>query len=71
MFTQAFILNNGTGGPEDSGLFYGLYLYNNAFQYLNLGKASAMAWLLFIVVMIVTFINFKLASKWVYYDGDK
>lgn len=69
MFTQAFILNNGTGGPEDSGLFYGLYLYNNAFQYLNLGKASAMAWLLFIVVMIITFINFKLASKWVYYDG--
>ena len=69
MFTQAFILNSGTGGPEDSGLFYGLYLYNNAFQYLNLGKASAMAWLLFIVVMIVTFINFKLADKWVYYDG--
>ncbi|MBQ7256837.1 MAG: extracellular solute-binding protein [Abditibacteriota bacterium] len=71
MFTQAFILNSGTGGPEDSGLFYGLYLYNNAFQYLNLGKASAMAWMLFIVVMIVTYINFKLAGKWVYYDGDK
>lgn len=71
MFTQAFILNSGTGGPEDSGLFYGLYLYNNAFQYLNLGKASAMAWMLFIVVMIVTFINFKLANKWVYYDGGK
>lgn len=71
MFTQAFILNSGTGGPEDSGLFYGLYLYNNAFQYLNLGKASAMAWMLFIVVMIVTFINFKLANKWVYYESNK
>ena len=71
MFTQAFILNSGTGGPQDSGLFYGLYLYNNAFQYLNLGKASAMAWMLFIVVMIVTFINFKLANKWVYYESNK
>ena len=71
MFTQAFILNSGTGGPQDSGLFYGLYLYNNAFQYLNLGKASAMAWMLFIVVMLVTFINFKLANKWVYYASNK
>jgi len=71
MFTQAFILNSGGGGPEDASLFYGLYLYNNAFQYLNLGKASAMAWMLFIVVMLVTVINFKLAKKWVYYESEK
>ena len=71
MFTQAFILNSGGGGPEDASLFYGLYLYNQAFQFLNLGKASAMAWLLFIVVMIITSINFKLAKKWVYYESER
>jgi len=71
MFTQAFILNNGGGGPEDASLFYGLYLYNQAFQFLNLGKASAMAWMLFVVVLIITLINFKLASKWVYYESEK
>ncbi|MBP5274920.1 MAG: extracellular solute-binding protein [Abditibacteriota bacterium] len=70
MFTQAFILNNGSGGPEDASLFYGLYLYNQAFGYLNIGKASAMAWMLFVVVMIITLINFRLARKWVYYESE-
>ncbi|MBR4749606.1 MAG: extracellular solute-binding protein [Abditibacteriota bacterium] len=70
MFTQAFILNNGSGGPEDASLFYGLYLYNQAFSYLNVGKASAMAWMLFLVVMLITLINFKLANKWVYYESE-
>ncbi|MBQ9358865.1 MAG: ABC transporter permease subunit, partial [Abditibacteriota bacterium] len=71
MFTQAFILNNGSGGPEDASLFYGLYLYNQAFTYLNVGKASAMAWLLFVVVMAITLVNFRLAGKWVYYESEQ
>ena len=67
VFTSAYIMTS--GGPEDSTLMYVLYLYNNAFREFKLGKASAMAWILFIVLLGFTLIQFKNASKWVYYEG--
>lgn len=71
MFLPAYIMTGGRGGPEDSTLFYGLYLYNNAFEWLKLGYASAMAWILFMVVLAITLIHFRAASRWVYYEGKK
>ncbi|MFQ3549594.1 MAG: extracellular solute-binding protein [Armatimonadota bacterium] len=69
MFTQAYIMTN--GGPEDATLFYALYLFRNAFEFMKLGYASAMAWILFIIVMIITLIQLKMAKRWVYYEGVK
>jgi len=67
-FTQAFIMTN--GGPLDSTLFYMLYLYRNAFQYFKMGYASAMAWLLFMFVVVLTLLVFKSSGRWVYYGGS-
>jgi multiple sugar transport system permease protein len=66
-FTQAFIMTN--GGPEDSTLFYALYLFNRAWRYLDMGYASAMAWVLFLIVTVVTAIVFRTHRKWVHYGG--
>jgi len=68
VFTAAYIITD--GGPVNSTLFYVLYLWNNAFQFFEMGYASALAWVLFVVVLIFTFIQFKLANRWVYYEGD-
>jgi len=64
-FTQAFMMTN--GGPEDSTLFYALYLFYRAWRYLDMGYASAMAWVLFLIVTVVTAIVFKTHRKWVHY----
>jgi len=75
-FTEAYIitgaadrLNQSVGGPLNSLLFYATYLYQNAFNYLKMGKASAMAWILFIITAVITLVIFKTSKKWVYY-GD-
>jgi multiple sugar transport system permease protein len=68
-FTQAYIVT--TGGPNDSTLFYSLYLYNNAFSYFHMGYASAMAWILFMIIMAATMVVFKSSARWVFYGGDK
>lgn len=67
VFTQAYIMTG--GGPVDSTLFYVLYLFRQAFEYFNMGYASAMAWFLFVLVFILTIIQLILAKKWVYYEG--
>jgi multiple sugar transport system permease protein len=64
-FTQAFVMTH--GGPVDSTLFYNLYLFNEAFAYLNFGYASALAWVLFLFVCALTLIVFKTQGKWVHY----
>ena len=69
-FTNAFIISKGTGGPVDSTTFYGLLIYRNAFSYLKMGYASAMAWLLFVVILIITLVVFKTSGRWVFYSGD-
>lgn len=67
-FTQAFVVSGGTGGPVDSTLFYTLYLYREGFANLHMGYASAMAWLLLVIVGGLTAVNFLLARYWVFYD---
>lgn len=67
-FTQAFVVSGGTGGPVDSTLFYTLYLYKEGFANLHMGYASAMAWLLLVIVGGLTAVNFSLARYWVFYD---
>ncbi|WP_251453969.1 sugar ABC transporter permease [Microbacterium sp. Marseille-Q6648] len=69
-FTQAFVVSGGTGGPVDSTLFYTLYLYQRAFGRLDMGYASAMAWLLVAIIAIFTAINFLFSKRWVHY-GDE
>lgn len=64
-FTQAFIMTN--GGPADSTMFYPLYLFNRAWRYLDMGYASAMAWILFAVIIIITAVLFKFQKSWVHY----
>ena len=66
-FTEAYVMTG--GGPADSTLFYGLYLYNSAFRYFKMGYASALAWVLFIIIMVVTLLTFRLSSRRVYYAG--
>jgi|LFRM01.2.fsa_nt_gb multiple sugar transport system permease protein len=66
IFTQAFVMTN--GGPVNATLFYVLYLYRNAFQSWKMGYASALAWFLFIVILILTLIQFRLSKRWVHYD---
>jgi len=67
-FTQAYVIAPG-GGPEDSTYFYSLYLYNRAWKYLDMGYASAMAWMLFIVIIVLTGIVFRTQKRWVHYGG--
>jgi multiple sugar transport system permease protein len=69
VFTSAFIMTG--GGPNNATMMYVLYLYNNAFRFFKLGKASAMAWVLFAILLVFTVIQFKNAAKWVYYEGGE
>ncbi|MBP8639220.1 MAG: sugar ABC transporter permease [Dictyoglomi bacterium] len=68
-FTQAYIMTG--GGPADSTLFYALYLYNNAFRYFRMGYASAMAWIMFLIILVLTISMFRSSSRWVYYGGQR
>ncbi|MFG1625299.1 carbohydrate ABC transporter permease [Kribbella sp. NPDC049227] len=67
-FTQAFVVSGGTGGPSDSTLFYTLYLYQEGFGSFRMGYASALAWLLVVIVGAFTAINFWASKYWVHYD---
>lgn len=69
-FTQAFIVSGGTGGPVDSTLFYTLYLYQRGFANLDMGYASAMAWLLLVIIAAFTALNFWASKYWVFYDDQ-
>ena len=67
-FTPSYIVSGGTGGPSDSTLFYTLYLYQQAFINLNMGYASAMAWLLLILIGVFTAVIFRTSGSWVFYS---
>ena len=67
-FTPAFVIGNGaTGDPQGSLLFYSLYLYANAFSYLKMGYASAMAWILFVITILVTLALIRGSRRWTHY----
>lgn len=69
VFTQVYILGGGTGAPQDSLLFYQLYLYITAFTNLQMGYASAMAWVLTLAILVTTVSVFKTQRRWVFYMG--
>ena len=69
-FTPAFIISGGTGGPVDSTLFYTLYLYQEAFAYFRMGYASALAWVLLIIIGAFTALSFLTSKYWVHYEDD-
>jgi len=58
------------GGPVKSTYFYAMFVYDNAFKYFRMGYASAAAWVMFAVILILTAIVFKSSSLWVYYEGE-
>nr|WP_298883975.1 sugar ABC transporter permease [uncultured Bradyrhizobium sp.] len=68
-FTPAFIISGGTGGPIDATLFYTLYLYQEAFAYFRMGYASALAWVLVVIIAAFTALSFLSSRYWVHYDG--
>lgn len=70
IFASAFIISGGTGGPAGSTLFYTLYLYMRGFQDFRMGYASAMAWVLVVVVGLVTLVFFRSSRLWVHYSGE-
>jgi len=76
VFTQAYMLFSTEGqanraGPDDSALFYVLNLYQQAFEQFKMGYASALAWILFLIILVFTLLVFKSSSLWVYYEGER
>jgi multiple sugar transport system permease protein len=70
IFQEAYVMTqNGTGGPANSLLFYNLHMWNKAFVAFDMGYAMAMSMILFLIVLVLTFINLKLAPRWVHYSG--
>lgn len=67
-FTQPYMMTP-RGGPDDSTHFYSMYLFDRAWKYLDMGYASAMAWVLFVVVVGLTALVLRTQSKWVHYGG--
>lgn len=67
-FSESFIITAGTGGPANAALFYVLYLYQRAFRDLQMGYASALAWILFLVTMLITLLILRLSRRVVYYE---
>jgi len=66
-FVDVYIMTN--GGPVDSTQVPVLYLFRNAFQYFKMGYASSMAWFLFVIILVLTLIQLKVAPRWVHYEG--
>lgn len=66
-FSQAYVMTS--GGPGNSTRFFAFYLFDNAFQYFRMGYASAMAWILFLVIVLLTFFVFRFTGKYVHYAG--
>ncbi len=74
VFTQAFVMTGTTqpgseGGPNNATLFMVLYLYKKAFQEFQMGYAAAIAWLLFVIILIFTVAQRRLSQRWVYYEA--
>lgn len=68
-FSEAYIMTQ--GGPNNASLFYVVYLYREAFTNQRMGAASAIAWVLFAIIMILSVVVFRSSRSWVYYEGEK
>ncbi|NGZ75420.1 carbohydrate ABC transporter permease [Saccharibacillus alkalitolerans] len=72
IFQEGYVMtDSGNGGPMGSLLFYNLYMWNQAFQLFDMGYAMAMAWVLFVIVLLLTLINLRMSRRWVYYEGGE
>ena len=69
-FLVPLVLQNGTGEPGGSTMFYNLYIYKNFFTFQNMSYGATLAWLLFLISLIITLILFGTARRWVYYAGE-
>jgi multiple sugar transport system permease protein len=68
VFDLAYLMTK--GGPGTETLFYVLYIFRNAFELFKMGYASALAWVFFLIVLVLTFVNFRIARRWVHYEVD-
>jgi multiple sugar transport system permease protein len=66
IFAEAYVMT--AGGPADSTLFYAYYLFKQAFQYFRMGYASALAWILFLIVFVLTVLQLWSSKRWVHYE---
>ena len=69
-FTQPYVITGGLGTPADSMMFYAMLLYRHAFVFFKFGLGSAIAWLLFLAIMVLTLVIFRSSDRWVYYGGE-
>ncbi len=69
LFTEPYIMTG--GGPVNSSLSFVLNIYNNAFKYSKMGEANALAWMLFLLTLILSVVIFKTSAKWTFYGGDR
>jgi ABC-type sugar transport system permease subunit len=69
-FVVPLVVNHGTGDPGGATMFYNLYLYKTFFTYQNMAYGSTMAWLMFVIILLVTLVLFRTANRWVYYAGE-
>lgn len=67
-FTNVYVMTQ--GGPGTSTLMYGLYIYQNAFTFLKMGYACALSWVLFGIILVLTWLQFRVGSAWVYYEAE-
>jgi multiple sugar transport system permease protein len=71
VFTQAYIMTNGLASPNNATLTYVFHLYRNAFEYFRMGYASALAWILFVIILACTLAILRGSRSWVHYEGEK
>jgi multiple sugar transport system permease protein len=73
VFDQAYLLfwRDQTNASPESSLFYGVYLFQQAFRQFDFGFASAMAWLLFVIILLITLVQVRVSDRFVYYEGDR
>lgn len=73
IFTEVYTMyfgNQESSAASSAGLFYNIYLFRQAFEFLQMGYASAMAWVLFVIILILTVIQLQVSRRWVYYEGS-
>ena len=66
VFTEAYVMTK--GGPVNTTLFYVYYLFQNGFAYFRMGYASALAWILFLLILALTYVQLVVAPRWVHYE---
>jgi multiple sugar transport system permease protein len=73
IFTEVYTMffgNMNSGAASSAGLFYNIYLFRQAFEFFHMGYASAMAWVLFVIILLLTLFQIRMSQRWVYYEGE-